>query len=75
MKDTLTFRNCEGYYLGIKIHSDGSFDEIYNGPSDAIHTRYLHRKYIGEKLINLKNSELIELSKTIDENHKIKRKQ
>ncbi len=74
MKDTLTFRNSEGYYLGIKIHPDGSYNEIYNGPAHVISNHFKHRKYIGEKLINLKNCELIELSKEIDINDKIPNK-
>lgn len=71
MKDSLTFRNCDGYYLGMKIHTDGSFEEIYNGPASLIHQRYIHRKYVGEKLISLKNSELVELSNKVDPLHKI----
>lgn len=75
MKDYLTFRNCEGFYLGLKINADGTFKEIYNGPASLIHQRYLHRKYIGEQLISLKNSELIELSNKVDELHKIRTRQ
>jgi hypothetical protein len=74
MKDTLTFRNSNGYYLGIKIHPDGSFEEIYNGPAFLIYERYSHRKYVGEKLISLKNSELAELSKKVSEVDKIRKR-
>lgn len=34
MKDSLTFPadHIPHYYIGIKVHSDGSYDEIFNGP-------------------------------------------
>lgn len=74
MKDFLTFKNCEGYYLGLKINSDGTYKEIYNGPASIIMERYKQRKYIGEKLISIKNGELLELSKNIPKSEKIKEK-
>jgi len=45
MKNSLTFPAdyIPGYYLGIKIHPDGTFTEIFNGPgkiaADAIKNR------------------------------------
>lgn len=34
MKESLTFPadHVPDYYLGIKLHADGTFDEIFNGP-------------------------------------------
>lgn len=34
MKESLTFLvdHIPHYYIGIKVHSDGAYDEIFNGP-------------------------------------------
>lgn len=71
MQDALTFKNCDGYYLGLEIHPDGSFKEIYNGTAKYIHENYKHRKDIGVKLLRFKNKELIALSEKIDKQEKI----
>ena len=46
MKKGLTFPSdhVPDYYLGIKIHSNGSFDEIFIGPGHIIADGIKHRK-------------------------------
>jgi len=61
-KESLTFRTVPDYYIGIKIHEDGSYTEIYNGPSEPIQGKYGHRKWFGEKLLSFPNKVLKELS-------------
>ena len=50
-KEQLTFKTVPNYYLGFKLSTDGSYDEIYNGPGRIICDRYAHRKDIGVKLL------------------------
>ena len=46
MKNSLTFPvdHIPHYYLGIKIHSDGSFTEIFNGPGSVAWEAVKNRK-------------------------------
>ena len=64
-QDALTFKTIPEYYLGIKIHKNGSFEEIYNGPGQPIYDHYSHRAGIGEKLLRFPNEQLKELSENI----------
>jgi hypothetical protein len=72
-KDSLTFRKVSDYYLGIKIHKDGSYEEIFNGPGSVIAAEYSHRKGFGEALLSLPNKKLRELSVTVSSEDRIKK--
>ena len=52
-KDSLTFTTCPDYYLGFKLHSDGGFEEVFNGPGKLILEQFSHRKNIGDKQISI----------------------
>ena len=64
-KNSLTFSKIPDYYLGIKINADGTYIEIYNGPSKNIEKKYRHRKGFGKILLSFPNSVLMELSNNI----------
>lgn len=70
-KDSLTFRLVPDYYLGLKLHRDGTQEEIFNGPGKLIYEKYKHRKGIGDKLLSFPNSDLRELSTMVPENERI----
>ncbi|MAF15817.1 MAG: hypothetical protein CMG93_07535 [Marinomonas sp.] len=72
-KDSLTFRKVSDYYLGIKIHEDGSYEEIFNGPGSVIAAEYGHRKSFVEALLSLPNKKLRELSVTVSSEDRIKK--
>jgi hypothetical protein len=55
-KNSLTFSKIPDYYLGIKINADGTYSEIYNGPSQKIVEKYGHRKGFGKILLSFPNS-------------------
>jgi hypothetical protein len=61
-KESLTFKTCPDYYLGFKLHQDGHFDEVFNGPGRLIQDRYSERKGIGQKLLSFPIKELRALS-------------
>jgi hypothetical protein len=61
-KDSLTFRTCPEYYLGLKLYPNGRFDEVFNGPGRLIQRRYSKRKGIGKVLLSFPVTELRALS-------------
>ncbi len=71
MQDHLTFKNKDGYFLGLRINPDGTHEEIYNGPALNIHQHFNHRKNIGTALLRFRNTTLRELCKLVPENEKI----
>jgi len=72
-KDSLTFKKVSDYYLGIKIHEDGSYEEIFNGPGGVIANEYGHRKGFGEVLLSFPNKRLRELSANVSHEQRIKK--
>lgn len=62
------------YYIGIKILSNGSFIEIYNGPGITIWEKVKNRKPTKNSLHSISNSMLSELNKTIENGEKIAKK-
>lgn len=56
MKDSLTFPcdHVPDYYIGIKIHPNGSFDEIYNGPGSLVFELIKNRQKTKTNLHSLK---------------------
>lgn len=73
-KDSLTFKTIPDYYLGIKIFENGTYEEIFNGPGKAIQEQYGHRKGFGEALLSFPNKKLRELSKSVPNEQKIRKK-
>lgn len=71
-KDSLTFKKVPDYYLGIKIHRNGDYEEIFNGPGEVIASKYYHRKGFGKELLSFPNKRLKELSNTVAANKRIK---
>ncbi|MBJ6981958.1 MULTISPECIES: hypothetical protein [unclassified Luteimonas] len=73
-KDSLTFKSTPELYLGFKLHPDGTYEEIYNGPGQAIYDRYSHRKGIGESLMSFPLTELRKLSDTVNAGQRVARR-
>jgi hypothetical protein len=73
-KDQLTFKKVSDYYLGIKIHEDGSYTEIFNGPGSTIAKQYSHRKGFGKDLLSFPNKKLRQLSNSITNEHRIQKR-
>lgn len=61
----LTFKKTPDYYLGFKLHENGTYDEVFNGLGKIIYKRYKHRKNIGELLLRFPMAELKKLSETV----------
>ena len=51
-KNSLTFKKCPDYYLGLKLYQNGKFDEVFNGPGLLILKRYSYRRGIGKKQLS-----------------------
>ena len=60
MKESLTFPcdHVPDYLLGIKIHKDGSIEEIYNGPGNKIKDKLSGRQITKTNLFSISNSTL-----------------
>ena len=65
-QDKLTFKTVPDYYLGFKLHEDGHYEEIFNGPGKVIFERYAHRKGIGVVSLRFPVSELRRLSEKVE---------
>jgi hypothetical protein len=70
-KDRLTFKSIPEYYLGFKLYPDGRHEEVFNGPGQIIHDRYVHRKDIGIRLLSFPISRLRQLSDELQPNQRI----
>jgi hypothetical protein len=70
-KDSLTFKSVPDYYLGLKLHEGGTYEEIYNGPGKVIYEKYKHRRGIGKELLSFPNTDLRQLSASIPRNDRI----
>jgi hypothetical protein len=70
-KGSLTFKSVPDYYLGLKLHEDGSFEEIYNGPGKVIYEKYRYRSGIGKELLSFPNADLRQLSASVPANDRI----
>ena len=66
MKKSLTFPvdHIPQYYLGIKIHSDGSYTEIYNGPGKPVHDLIKDRAVTKNNLHSISVARLAEINPT-----------
>ena len=74
-KESLTFKTCPDYYLGFKLHPDGRFDEVFNGPGRLIQQRYLERKGIGQELLSFPIKELRALSAQVTAADRVPRRE
>lgn len=77
MLDSLTFpaNHIPEYYIGIKIASNGSLEEIYNGPGKYIFELVKNRSIPKNQLHILPIKKLKEISEKIKEEDRIKRKE
>lgn len=73
-KESLTLSSVPDLYLGLKLHEDGTFEEIFNGPGQLIAERYAHRKGIGEKLLSFPIKELRLLQSSVDDKDRVTRR-
>lgn len=73
-KNHLTVRAIPDYYLGFKLHQNGQFDEVFNGPGRLIAQRYEHRKGLGSTLLSFPIVQLKELSATVSADQRIARR-
>lgn len=75
-KDKLTFPtdHVPELFLGLKINSDGSFEEIYNGPGKYIKESIGKRKSPYNRLHLLSMKKLSNLSAKVPEKERIKKK-
>ena len=73
MKDSLTFPadHVPDYYLGIKIHPDGSFDEVFNGPGAIAGKAVRNRKPTKTNLHSITINALRELSAEVKPKERI----
>lgn len=73
-KESLTLSSVPDLYLGIKLHEDGTFEEIFNGPGQLIAERYAHRKGIGDKLLSFPIKELRLLQSSVADRDRVSRR-
>jgi hypothetical protein len=73
MKGSLTFPgdHIPLYYIGIKIHSDGTFTEVFNGPGAVAWEAVKNRKATKTNLHSVSIAALSRLSATISEKDRI----
>ena len=69
LKDSLTFPcdHIPDYYLGIKIHPDGSCQEIFNGPGEIAHELVKNRKQTKTNLHSITIESLLRQNETVRE--------
>lgn len=76
MQSSLTFPvdHVPEYYLGLKIRSDGSFEEIFNGPGLIAWEAIRDRKATKTNLHSISISALAKLSASVQESDRIRRR-
>lgn len=76
MKNSLTFPvdHIPHYYIGIKIHPDGTYDEIFNGPGSVAWEAIKHRKPTKTNLHSITLSALAKLNENVSEQERIPKK-
>ena len=77
MKNSLTFPcdHTPNFYLGIKIFSDGTYEEIFNGSGELVRERIRNRKPTKNNQHSISLSTLQLLNKTVPDNQRIGKKQ
>lgn len=76
MQNSLTFPvdHIPEYYLGIKIHADGTFTEIFNGPGKIAWESVMNRKPTKTNLHSVAVNTLILLNKKVPVQERIQRR-
>ena len=67
MQDSLTFPadHIPDYYIGIKIHADGTFTEVFNGPGSLAGEAVKNRKHPKNNLHSVSTRALLRLNKIV----------
>jgi len=75
-KDKITFptEHVPELFLGLKIHEDGSFEEVYNGPGEYILKLICNRKSPYNRLHLISIKKLKEISESIPKKERIKKR-
>jgi hypothetical protein len=71
---SITCGETTDLYLGLKLYEDGSYDVVYNGPSDRIRKHYGHRKGFGKSLLSFPVGVMNRLSAGIDNRERVTRR-
>jgi len=73
MKDSLSFPadHLPNYYLGIKVHKDGRFSEVFNGPGAIAREAVKNRKAPKTNLHSVSIQALATLNKKVDTTDRI----
>jgi len=73
MKNTLTFPvdHTPDHYLGIKIHMDGSYEEIFNGPGSIVRDAIKNRKVTKTNLHAIPINTLRKLNESVADEERI----
>lgn len=76
MKDSLTFPvdHIPHYYIGIKVHSDGTYDEIFNGPGAIAWEAVKNRQPTKTNLHSITLSALRKLNEAVADGDRIPKK-
>ena len=76
MKDSLTFPvdHIPCYYIGIKVHPDGTFTEIFNGPGAVAWETVKNRAPTKTNLHSVSLSALEKANKNVSEQDRISKK-
>jgi hypothetical protein len=76
MQDSLTFPvdHIPDYYLGIKIHPDGTFTEIFNGPGSVAWEAVKNRKPTKTNLHSVSLNTLGQLNERVHQKDRIPRR-
>ena len=76
MKNSLTFPvdHIPDYYIGIQIHPDGTYDEVFNGPGSIAGRAVKNRKPTKTNLHSITLSALKKLNRNVPERDRIPKK-
>jgi len=76
MQNSLTFPgdHVPDYYLGIKIHSDGTFTEVFNGPGSVAWKAVSNRKPTKTNLHSISINTLARLNQNVQTKDRIPRR-
>lgn len=75
MKNSLTFPvdHTPDFYIGIKVHEDGTYTEVFNGPGEVARKSVENRTPTKTNLHSVSLSALAKLSATVKDSDRIKK--
>ena len=73
-KHKLTMTAVPEYYLGLQLHQDGTYREVFNGPGTLIAEQFAKRKGIGTKQLSFPVAVLEQLSKAVLDHDRVKKR-